>query len=101
MYYDEEKFNIVKDNNLYSNNTICCVNEYATQGGRFVGGWNSHIKPCLVNAKNVTIDGSGSKIFIPDNQFEDRETMNVFSWLELTNYINGLEIKNFVIDGIN
>ena len=99
MYYDEEKFNIVKDNNLYSNNTICCVNEYATQGGRFVGGWNSHIKPCLVNAKNVTIDGSGSKIFIPDNQFEDRETMNVFSWLELTNYINGLEIKNFVIDG--
>ncbi len=99
MYYDEEKFNVVKDNNLLANNTACCVNEYATQGGQFVGGWNTHIKPCLVNAKNVTIDGSGSKIFIPDNQFEDKESMNVFSWLELTNYINGLEIKNFIIDG--
>lgn len=105
MYYDENKFNLIKDNNLYTNKNVCIVNEYFTQGGQMTGGWCYHIKPCLNNIENVIIDGSGSTIFIPDNQFNatDNDDATPFSWLEMNNYINGLEIKNFIINanGLN
>ena len=49
MYYDEDKFNLIKDNNLLANKIVCGVNEYFTQGGQRVGGWCQHVKPCLTN----------------------------------------------------
>lgn len=104
MYYDDNLFNLVKDNNLYSRNEICVCNEYATQGGKAVGGYCCHIKPTLTNVENLVLDGNNCTIFIPDNEFCSNAPLSTpFSWLEMSNYINELEIKNFTIDcnGLN
>lgn len=104
MYYDDDLFNLVKDNNLYTSNKVCVCNEYATQGGKAVGEYCCHIKPTLTNAENVILDGNNCTIFIPNNEFNSVDTETTpFSWLEMSNYINGLEIKNFTIDcnGLN
>lgn len=78
----------------------CVCNEYQTQGGKCIGYWCMHIKPCLSNIIDVVVDGNNATIFIPDNQFSTvSRTSTPFSWLEMTGYINGLEIKNFIIDG--
>ena len=97
-YYDNNIFDLFKDDNLRSDKSICITNEYACSAcGQYMGGFNNYRRPTIANAENIVLDGNNSEIYIGDNAFSYGG--NDFGCFEFINSIDGLEIKNFIFNG--